>query len=151
MKYGYFNHIPVYERMLKYFYDSVDYDVSDNSLCNYDKLVNNIYRQILLSKHFLLHICKGDRNLVPFMVKKIYSYYSYKDKQNLLRQLQVQEDNDDFNPVFYFPNLWDSDLTLFELQDDVNYKLYVQEVNDKVSKSVKHKELNDLNRIFNYL
>lgn len=142
---------PRVEKMLTYFYDSVAYEIGEHQPFNYDKLVNNIYRQILTSKHFLLHICHGDRNLIRYMVNKVDRYYKFVDYELLKHQLQIQEGNDDFKPEFYFPKLWESGETIFKLKDDDNYKLHMKEVHDRAAKSVKHKELNDLNGIFNYL
>lgn len=151
MKFGFKSTSPRVEKMLRYFYDSVAYEVSEHQPFNYDKLVNNIYRQILTSKHFLLHICKGNRNLVPYMVNKIDRFYKFKDGELLNHQLKIQQDNDDFVPEFYFPSVWQTGETLFKLKDDANYKLHVKDVNDKLEKSIKHKKLNDLNGIFNYI
>lgn len=151
MEHGVHHWIPVYEKMLNYFYDSVAFECDEHQPFNYDKLVMNIYRQILTSKHFLLQICKGDKNLVPFMLRKIESYYSACDKRYLYDELKMQEDNDDFVPKFYFPNLWVNGETIWELMDDDNYRFYSHNVQERVAKSVKHKELNDLNLIFNYL
>lgn len=151
MSYGPLHPIPIVEKMLIYFYDSVDYEIGEHFSYNYVKLVKNIYRQILLSKHFLLHICNGDRNKVPYIVRKIDRFYRCLDSQLLYKQLEMQQENDDFNMEFYFPSLWNTDTTLFDLKNDDNYKLYHIDVDERVSKSVKHKELNDLNDMFNYI
>lgn len=142
---------PMVEKMLNYFYQSVAYPAGEHIPFTYDKMVSNIYRQILMSKHFLLSICKGDRNKVLPIVRKIGLYYKTCDMELLKNQLKMEEENEDFNPNFYFPNLWINHETIFALKDDSNYRLHKKLMTDKAKESVKHKKLNDLNNIFNYL
>lgn len=151
MEVGTSHELPIFDKMFNYFYQSVAYPAGEHIPFTYDKLVSNIYKQILLSKHFLLNICNGDRNKVLPIVRRIGLYYKTCDMELLKNQLKMEEENEDFNQNLYFPNLWINNETIFDLKDDNNYKLHKKLMFDKAEKSIKHKKLNDLNDIFNYL
>lgn len=119
-------------------------------LSDYDKLERTIYMQLLLSRRFLSYHCSGNDSYdnVLNMVEHIDKFYKDQDYDNLKQQLQMQEDTkkNGIEHVYIYHNAVDLELYF----ESSVYHSHSSSMKKRFSTFVKHKKLNDLNKIFNY-
>lgn len=142
----------------------------DLSLVQWQSIKQSVASLLYLSSHFVNFVCDGDLSLVSDRIRKIIKFYSYRDYDNLTGQFELQTtllsdcSDEDTSLLFYlydnvFESSDDSGVRYFVLNDyEVRLYLYLTEIpyynvflqvtSDYYNKSVKHKELNDLNEIF---
>lgn len=153
--------------LLRYFYDSASSCKLDSS--EYNAYVNRIYTELLVSKHFLTFVCDQDVVNYPtsrevlLKVKRIQEFYKQLDYMHLYDFFQKQslyfEDDligdehfllDDYDNCFcpYFYDNVAFDNKLYKMQ--YPYKLFEAHIYEQSQNRIKHKQLNDLNKIFLY-
>lgn len=119
-------------------------------LSDYDKFEKSIYVQLLLSRRFLKYHCLGDdsRSSVLQAINRIDNYYKTIDYEALKQQLFVQQDSikHKIKPSYIFHNC----LNVTNYMESNVYHRHSSCVKTRFSTFVKHKELNDLNKYFNY-
>ena len=150
------------KNLVSYFADPciVTCDVDSEQM---EKYVTRIYHELLLSKHFLEFVC--DRRTtyeINRKIKLIESFYSRLDYLRLAEFFESQNDfymsnlygesdllKDDFDNAFYpyFYNNIDS-WNLSDYRTTFCYQLLKEDVCKRFEQRIKHKKLNDLNRIF---
>ena len=152
-----------YKDIAEYFYDHscVDADL-DSDL--FQKWVNRIYIELLISKHFLYYVCDNQTTTeVKRKIKSIQEFYSQLDYMHLLdffdsqcqyyesdfsgdEPLMSNEYGNSFCPYFY-DNITYSISGVKHLKA---FKIFDSEVYKQASERIKHKLLNDKNKIFIY-
>lgn len=142
----------------------------DLSSSQWISIKNSVASLLYLSSHFIHFVCDGDLSLVTDRIRKIIKFYNNRDYDNLVSQYSLQDtlladcSDDDTSLLYYlYDNVFersdDSGVRYFVLSDyevrlyryltDIPYfHIFQQVVSDYYNKSVKHKELNDLNEIF---
>lgn len=159
--YGYRAPVGFVETVTSYFIGSSVLD--DKYLCNssydpdiIDKMVYNVYSELLVSSRFvenatIWHEHTGNSTYVDYYLK-IKEFYKHLDMYNLNEWYRKQEiffeapisdigsDSLDFfyDDLFNFPNL----------EYSVAFKAYKAEIARAANEAMKHKELNDRNKIF---
>lgn len=157
-----FNEIKRYETtdkslnsLLAYYYNLVNFGQYGNCIiepgCWY-KVYQSIYVDLSISKHFLLFCCDNLTHEEQHRkLTLIENYYKECDYENLKNQLDSES---------YFLEQYDTDLYkyyyvhTFDEEEFKRLKLYKQFETAQLHNSVnytKHKKLNDLNNIFNYI
>ena len=140
-------------------------------------LIQRIISELQLSKHFFEYCCNGDFNLITPRIKQIKRFYDYISLRNLYKfynnqfeytQTHPNRESDliylyyNYKQFIQLHNFEPSCITTFdyrpylnngilEIPEFNNTHLYKELVNDsyiKFSDSIKHKEQNDLNKIF---
>lgn len=148
--------------LCQYFYDSGVVNYSLDSV-EFDRYVHRVYGELLLSKHFLYTVC--DRPTLSEQKRKlklIEEFYSQLDYMRLTDFFEAQKlfyENDDFygdvdlmsdeweNHIYpYFYDNFRTDMELYKKTPV--YSLYSSQVSKLFDDRIKHKKLNDLNRIF---
>lgn len=147
---------------------------------DYRKDVDTIYHDLLLSRHFLYFVCDCNLSYLHIraMIHKIVDYYKYVEYQQLIKWYENMElyskeygssslllfydfdygsdshlflnwlsTNDSYTDSLgiHYPFLSDFDLSSNEL-----YQAYRASVVRDFDKSIKHKKLNDMNKLFIY-
>lgn len=119
-------------------------------LSDYDKFERSIYVHLLLSRRFLSTHCLGDDSTSSVLkaIQRIDNYYKTIDYEALKQQLYQQQDSIKLKikPSYIYHNIVDID---DYLESNV-YHRHSSSVKYRFSTFVKHKELNDKNKIFNY-
>lgn len=150
-------------KLSDYFYD---YEIEHYDLDSVDfsRYVQRIYTELLVSKHFLYFVC--DRPTLSEQKRKlklIEEFYSYLDYSNLTKFFENQQlfyesdlygDDDlmsdnwenSYYPYFYDNIRSDCDLEVFKKSPC--YSLYSSDVKKLFDDRIKHKKLNDANKIF---
>lgn len=149
-------------KFCKYFYDAdvVKYPMDS---VEFDRYVHRVYGELLLSKHFLYFVC--DRPTLSEQRRKlllIENFYKDLDYMHLTEFFEAQKlfyENEDFygdedlfsvnweNNVYpYFYDNLRTDRGLY-MKTPV-YSLYSSQVFKLFNDRIKHKKLNDLNKIF---
>lgn len=148
-------------KLLGYFYDPVIYSQPMGNNPEYAKYVNRIYTELLVSKHFLTFVC--DNSTLYNQKSKIRMIQEFYIKLDYLRLTQFFENQ----RKFYDSDLYGSDdLLTTEFDDDYYpyfydnlefdplgltltpaYRNYHSETLKLFQDRVKHKKLNDANRI----
>lgn len=141
------------ERLLYYFYDISNFYKTAIFLRNagaWNTVYQSVYLALSISKHFLLFVC--DNMSYEERLRKlslIENYYKSMDYENLKKQLDSQS---------YFLEQYDTDLYKYYYVRTFNqeefrtlkpYLNYKKSVLHNSINYVKHKKLNDLNKIFN--
>lgn len=149
-KFGFSNEDLNMDKMLRYFYKSLKIKLLElHSALDYDWLVRSIYMELRLSNHFLMFVRPYFKSSEKAL-KVIDEFYKFEDYENLKDWYTNQEE--------YFFLYWDSfpDLRLwydnfeqYELEEDIEYRQFKAYRLHQYKESVKHKELNDANLIFN--
>lgn len=139
--------------------DVVNYSYESDE---FERYTMRIYNELLLSRHFLLFVCDSiSLQDVGKAIKKIDEFYKRLDYLHLRdwfeNQSQFYENyyygaddlvTDKFGNEF-FPYFYDNvDWTQEQLSTLSAYKLYDAEKRKLYSDRIKHKQLNDLNKIF---
>lgn len=147
---------------------------------DYRKDVDTIYHDLLLSRHFLYFVCDGNFSYshICNMICKIVDYYKYVEYQQLTKWYEDMEIySKEYGPssllLFYdFDVGCDSPLLLnwlstndsyidslgvhyplisdFDLYSNELYQAFRSDVVKIFDKCIKHKKLNDLNKVFIY-
>ena len=142
----------------------------DLSLDMWKSVKNSVASLLYLSSHFLTFVCDGNLNLVSDRIRKIVSFYNTRDYDNLVSQYDLQttllsdcSDEDSSLLYYLYDNVFESsddagvryfilsdyDVRLFRyLTEMPYYHLFLDVTNEYYNRSVKHKELNDMNEIF---
>lgn len=154
---------------VRYFYDA---DISSCPIESeqHDKWVYRIYLELLISKHFLTYVCDrhfgqtmptlSERQRKLRMIEDFYARLDYLHLTEFFRNQQAFFDSDlcgdddlmstrweqSYCPYFY--NNVDVDVVMFK--ESPVYKLYSSYVDEQFRSRIKHKELNDRNKIFIY-
>ena len=142
----------------------------DLSLEQWQSIKQSVASLLYMSSHFIQFVCDGEVSLASDRIRKICVFYSNRDYDNLVSQYTLQvtlltDCSDEDTSLLYY--LYDN---VFERSDDAGvryfvlsdyevrlyrylteipyYKVFLQVTSDFYNKSVKHKELNDLNEIF---
>ena len=129
---------------------------------DYTLFVNRIYIQLLLSRHFITFVCNHNTLAErKYKLKVIESFYSQLDymhlsdffeSQKLFYESDLVDDGDfldlsDDNRVYpYFYNNVRYDMNDYKVTPC--FLLYQSDVSQLAALSVKHKKLNDLNKMF---
>lgn len=149
-------------KVLDYFNEPAPENVES---LEFSKYINRIYTELLVSQHFISFCCYGktDYRTVEAMVDKIDTYYSRLDYLHLTSFFQSQQ-------LFYESNLYGSDDLMSDGFDNTYYPYFYNNTQINIddytatpayrlmrSESaklaydrIKHKKLNDMNRIFIY-
>lgn len=142
--------------------DSVETDIlsyfvpnMSDFCCDVEHLVQlqrSIYSELRISRHFLYFCCDDADNCYcrHNMLKRIIDFYSRRDYINLvgmynqmLEYLEVYPDGASSLDLFY-----NCKMDNVKLEKLSVYKEFRSKVIDDYNKSIKHKVLNDLNKIF---
>lgn len=117
----------------------------------YETAFRSVYMALRLSCHFIDFCCDGDENRFLPMVNKIERFYQDLDGMYLRDELKNLENHIDDNWFL------DEDEYVYacsqnpvHIKKSLIFKRFRQETYDRYEKSMKHKRLNDLNRIFEY-
>lgn len=143
-----FHQDPDINDMLKFFADSCDINpVSDIMDSEY---FQRIYSIIRLSNHFLRFCCDGDTRPETSwkMIRRIQDFWNECEALNLVTQLEAQEsldfdDSDDYK--FFYHNTDDFEELVKKTKQ---YRIFSAQCQERYNRSIKHKHLNDLNKIF---
>lgn len=121
------------------------------ALIDYDKFERNIYSHILKSRYFLKTFCNGhdDFNSVRKHLRIIDDFYKFIDSDNLKKQFDVERKickDKDADMSLFFHNT----LVIDKLKESRFFQSHSSLMKNRYSSYMKHKELNDKNKIFNY-
>lgn len=147
------------DKLLDYFIESSMFDPSvyENKHQTFDDYINDVYRRIYmeirLSKHFHKFVCKGFVNLYAPMYEKIVNFWNDNDLYNLNHSVKSIHDfvdsdwfdNTDDIDFFYINKGFDSE----KYKTTKFYRIFNEQSTKRINDSVKHKKLNDANKIFN--
>lgn len=127
----------------------------------YEKWVQRIYTELLVSRHFLYVVC-DNRTMAEqnAKLKKIDEFYKSLDYLHLLDFFEQQKqyfesdlygsedmfeiDDNNFVPYFYQNVEYDIDM----YKQSLTYRVFSSDVKKLYDDRIKHKKLNDANRIF---
>jgi hypothetical protein len=148
--------------LCKYFYD---WEVTNFRLdsVEFDRYAHRVYGELLLSKHFLYAVCdKPTLSEQKRKLRLIEDFYSQLDYMHLTDFFESQKlffENEDFygdgdllsdeweNTIYpYFYDNFYMDMRLFKKTPV--YSQYSTQVSKLFNDRIKHKKLNDLNKIF---
>ena len=145
----------------QYFYDSDVLLHSFNS-DEFSRYVHRIYTELLISKHFLYFVCThntlAERKSKQRLIEEFYSRLDYMhltkffEAQQLFYESDLIGDDDlctdnwDNSYYPYFYNNVYTDTNLFEKTPV--YRLYSSDVKKLFNDRIKHKKLNDANKVF---
>ena len=148
--------------LCKYFYD---WEVTNFPLdsIEFDRYAHRVYGELLLSKHFLYTVCdKPTLSEQQRKLKLIEDFYSQLDYMHLTDFFEAQKlffENEDFygdgdllsdeweNTIYpYFYDNFYMDMRLFKKTPV--YSQYSTQISKLFNDRIKHKKLNDLNKIF---
>lgn len=148
--------------LCKYFYDWEVINFPLDSV-EFDRYFHRVYGELLLSKHFLYTVC--DRPTLSEQQRKlklIEEFYNQLDYMHLIDFFESQKlffENEDFygdadllsdeweNTIYpYFYDNFYMDMRLFKKTPV--YSQYSTQVSKLFNDRIKHKKLNDLNKIF---
>lgn len=115
------------------------------------RVLNGIKSILYTSKHFLYFVCDNLSSYeIARKIDKIQEFYEYVDYSNLVSWYQMQQtviesDGQEVLPYFYDNSNLDIAVPLFSFGF---YKCFENDTNERFVRSIKHKQLNDLNNIF---
>lgn len=145
----------------EYFFDSdvLNYSVDSDE---FNRYAHRIYTELLVSKHFLYFVCArntlAERKSKQRLIEDFYSRLDYMhltsffESQQLFYESDLIGDvdlcSDNWNNSYYpyFYNNVFTDMTLFK--ESPVYRLYSSDVKKLFNDRIKHKKLNDANKIF---
>lgn len=140
---------PQVNDLLKHFVSSCE--INGFLEAKYDVYFTRIYNELRLSKHFLMFVCDGDLSPEKSykMIARIKEYWNECDMLNLYSQLESQEtldftDEEDYQ-FYYMTKAWKK-----EISETTFYRQFLSDAKKRAVDSIKHKKLNDLNKIFIY-
>jgi hypothetical protein len=142
----------------------------DLSLDQWNSIKTSIASMLYLSSHFIKFVCDGDMRLVHQRLQSIIRFYQLRDYDNLVSQYDLQTtllsdcSDEDTSLLYYlYDNVFESsddagvryfvlsdyDVRLFRYLSELPYyHLFLDVTNEYYNRSIKHKELNDMNEIF---
>ena len=144
------------DEILQYFKESAEIDFDNIKGKDWTKTLQlyyeRIYSEIRLSSHFHRFVCQSNRNSYHTYMRKIDEFWSKNDMMNLNQQYELQadfvhsewyENEDDFQ--FFYDNFgFDSE----RFKNSKAYKCFAMLTSHNSEIAVKHKKLNDANKIF---
>lgn len=140
------------ERLVRYFVKSAQVNAYDlETPETYDKYFRKIYMELRLSRHFINFCCGGDISKTSMMYKKIEAFWNEVDMLNLSH---MYEDMQTFCDEWYED---EEDLQMFwanrepditEYKNKLFYERFYFQSESHYEMSIKHKKLNDMNKIF---
>lgn len=115
----------------------------------YKRCYRQIYMMLRLSWHFIHFVCGGEIRLSSYFLNKIEKFWKEDDYHNLKNNLQCQEeyfveyvgDEEDYMYNYY-------NFSLVDFENSVAYRKFQMQTKSKFENSIKHKKLNDLNKVF---
>ena len=137
--------------------------INDVESDHFQRYIMNIYNELLLSKHFIMFCCYGRTDIQSSrqMLKKIDDFYARLDYLHLIDFFETQNEfylsnlygsDDLMTDKFgnqYFPYFYNNvDVPLSDYCATPVYKLMSKEVSKLYEDRIKHKVLNDMNKIF---
>lgn len=142
---------------LPYDKDLIEYFITSSGIQKYDfdnseLYLRSIYMELRLSKHFVEFVCGNDDSLFIGMLDRIIQFYGDEERFNINNQYQEQLDYlsesifNDYTDLEYMYYNRGFDVDKFKMLG--SYRRYREERVKKSEDSVKHKKLNDANRIF---
>lgn len=143
-----FHSDPNINDILMYFYKSAD--INPCCVHLYKEYWSRIYMELRLSRHFLRFVCDHteDPEVSRRMISRIKDYWHECDRDNLIEQLNTEADcefEDEEEYQYFYSNLsWNP----IDIQNTKEYRMFKANTIYKWNKGIKHKELNDRNRIF---
>lgn len=143
-----FHQDPDINDMLKFFADSCDIvpciDFMDK------EYFQRIYSIIRLSVHFLEFCCDGDvrPETTWKMIRRIKDFWNECESLNLVSQLEAQESLEFDSPDDYKFFYHNTDNFEEQIKETEQYRIFSSQCQERYSRSIKHKHLNDLNKIF---
>ena len=151
------------QELCSYFYDFEVVKYSLDSV-EFSRYVQRVYTELLVSKHFLYFVCDrptlSERKRKLKLIEEFYSYLDYSnltkffENQQLFYESDLYGDDDlmsdnwenSYYPYFYDNIRSDCDLEIFKKSPC--YRLYSSDVKKLFDDRIKHKKLNDANKIF---
>lgn len=135
------------DRLIAYLLDR-EYNLYDDSADAKNKLFHSIYMDLRTSYHFITFCCDGNQNKELPMIQKIDDFWKWCNYDSLCADYESQSEmieqfGDEVLDVYY-PTRFDKD----KFQDSQLYYSIDTETQKQYNKSIKHKKLNDLNKIF---
>lgn len=145
-----FSEHPDYNDFFRFIIDKNGIDIVNLRYYDeYNRAFRSVYMMLRTSRYFLSYCCEWDMNRVPEMIRKIEDFYSSCEYLNLKSQYQQLEQfsDDMFDDV---DNDYDLCFTLFpsEIKKTRIYKQFRADTLNRFHNSMKHKKLNDANRIY---
>lgn len=144
------------DKLLDYFQRTSMFDPWNFEGKRFDRHIDDVFRRIYcelrLSKHFHRFVCKGFLNKYESMLIKIEEFWQQADLDNLNNQLSKQheftlsdlyESEEDLQ-FFY----WNKGFDLEQFKKTKSYRTFTEVISRNSENAVKHKKLNDLNKIF---
>lgn len=142
-------------RLLTYFRDSLnykgnylEYGLDDITL---DRMVYNVYHELLISRHFLEFCCRTAEMPPRSMLRRIEDFYSDLDMMHLNDFYQAQsvyfvQDFVDENDIVYMYN--NTRFSIDSFKQSETYRSFEQTTFEIWRNRIKHKQLNDANQLF---
>lgn len=136
--------------LIEYFITSSGITIGDYD--NWELYLRSIYMELRLSRHFIEFVCQNDSSLYVGMLDRIIQFYDQEERFNINNQYQqmidfLEEDSsNDFDDLKYIYYNLGFDSKAFK--QTLSFRRFQEERTKKASDSVKHKVLNDANRIF---
>lgn len=144
-----------------YFYD---HDVVSRPVESdeFNRWIHRIYTELLVSKHFLYFVCNhntlAERKSKQRLIEEFYSYLDYMhltaffEAQQEFYESDLIGDNDLCSDQWensYYPYFYNNVYTVSgRFEETPVYRLYSSDVNKLFNDRIKHKKLNDANKIF---
>lgn len=141
------------DNLVDYFLCSCGKSAFIAARCDLDssqRLVNSIYSELHLSYHFLYYVCRHQTTFeYHSKLKLIIEYWKIRDYTNLINMYKQQQEYARLYPYssfdYFYVNVEHKNLSSLLI-----HKLYSSSVTSDFENSIKHKLLNDLNKIFVY-
>lgn len=147
--------------LAQYFFEPeiVNYSLDSIEMCRY---VHRIYTELLLSKHFLYFVCDrptlSEQKRKLKLIEEFYSRLDYMHLKTFFENQQLFYESDLVGDLDLMSDAWENSYYPF-FYDNVYfnssvykktpvYRLYDMQINKLFSDRIKHKKLNDLNKIF---
>ena len=109
----------------------------------FEQLLSDLY----LSKRFLTTCCANNRQ--PFVyIKRIVEFYKFIDYENLKEFYHLQETFFSKNDLSALPLFYNETFDLSLLSSRSDYKSFIASSEIKLQSKIKHKKINDLNKIY---
>ena len=115
----------------------------------YNKVLQSIYRELSVSKHFLTFVC--DNDTYGERIKKLHiieEFYKYQEYQFMVNNYQKMEELITDETAHFVPLFYDSECE-YSIEDTPFYGAFRSQIDERFERSIKHKKLNDANNIFN--
>lgn len=139
--------------------DVLTYDIDSVEMCRY---VHRIYNELLVSKHFLYFVCDrpslSERKRKLQLIDEFYSRLDYMhltkffENQQLFYESDLIGDDDLMSYSWensYYPYFYDNVYVTSEMfKKTPVYRQFDNDIKKLFNDRIKHKKLNDLNKIF---